>query len=411
VSSMALLLLLLVLAYIGSLWASSERKRAFGSPSGIEYVLLGVLLGPEALGVLGHQAISAFEPIALVALGWIGVLYGLECGMNGNRRAPLGRIVLGLVLTIVTASLAAAAAWWMIGFTRLAEGDLQLMMSAAIGLVTAETTRHAVRWIGERQTLSSPLAELLQDLSAADDAPVLLALALLFAQLSGEHALHDRTLPALAMAGVTVGSGVLLGCVSAWLIGKSHSPVERWTVLLGAAWLATGMTKSLGLSALAATFAFGLTLSVLSRDAERLRQQVGPTEGAVLLPALLLAGAHVRWPASQAEVALVALAIAVRFATSFVFGVGLSFTRRDTRGLGPWLGVGMLASGTLTMIVAFGISMRCPAEIARPALAIAFVGTLLGELIGPTALRRAFGRSSAPPPARPEDELALEQPQ
>jgi hypothetical protein len=70
----------------------------------------------------------------------------------------------------------------------------------------------------------------------------------------------------------------------------------------------------------------------------------------------------------------------------------------------------MLASGTLTMIVAFGIALRCPAEIARPVLAIAFVGTLLGEFIGPTALRRAFGHSSEPPPP-PEERLPLEQPQ
>jgi hypothetical protein len=404
---MALLLLLLVLAYIGSLWASSERRRAFGTPSGIEYVLLGALLGPEALGVLGHEAMQAFEPIAIVALGWIGLLFGLECGLVGERRAPLGRLVVGLLLTITTASVAAALAFWTIGFLRLAEGDLRLVLSGAVGLVTAETTRHAVRWIGERQPLSGPLAELLLDLAAADDAPVLLALAFLLAQVSGEHVLFDRTIPPLAMAGVTIGSGVLLGGVSAWLIGTASSRVERWTILLGAAWVATGMSTSLGLSALAANFALGLTLNTLSGDAGRLRTLVGSTEGAVLLPALLLAGARLALPANEGEIALIALAVGVRFAISFLFGFLLSLARPETRGLGGMLGAGMLASGTLTMIVAFGISLRCPPEVARPALAIAFVGTLLGELIGPAALRRAFGRSSDPPPTS-QPELPLE---
>ena len=408
-SPMALLLLLLVLAYIGSLWASSERKRAFGSPSGIEYVLLGALLGPEALAVLGQDAMRAFEPIAIVALGWIGLLFGLECGLVAERRAPTKRIVLGVLLTITTAMAAAALAYWIVGFLRLAEGELRFVLSGAVGLVTAETTRHAVRWIGERQPLSGPLSDLLLDLAAADDAPVLLAVALLFAFVTGEHVLYDRVIPPLAMAGITVGAGTLLGAVAAWLIRASSSRVERWTILLGAAWLATGMTKSLGLSALAANFALGLTVNVFSREAKGLRTQLGPTEGAVLLPALLLAGARLTLPASEAEIALIAIAVGARFATSFAFGYLLSFFHRETRGMGGMLGAGMLASGTLTMIVAFGISLRCPPEIARPALAIAFVGTLLGELIGPAALRRAFGRSSAPPP--PEDgELPLEQP-
>lgn len=393
-SPMALLLLLLVLAYIGSLWASSERKRAFGSPSGIEYVVLGALLGPEALGVLGRDAISAFEPIAIVALGWIGLLFGLECGLVEERRAPSSRIALGLVITIATALSAGTAAYWLIGWLRLADEPTRSLLSGALGLVSAETTRHAVRWLGERQPLSGPLAELLADLAAADDAPVLLALAALFAWLSDERTLFGFALAPLTLVGATLGAGLVLGGVCAWLMRHARSPVERWTVLLGAVWLATGATKSLGLSALAATFTLGLTLSVFSRDAPSLRTQVGPTEGAVLLPALLLAGAGLTLPANQAEVALIALALGTRFVTSFVFGWGLSRARPETRGLGAWLGTGMLASGTLTMIVAYGISLRCPPSIARPVLATAFAGTLLGELLGPSALRRAFGRSS-----------------
>lgn len=396
-SPMALLLLLLVLAYIGSLWASSQRRRAFGTPSGVEYVLLGALLGPQALGVLGQEAMHAFEPIALVALGWIGFLFGVECGHVGDRRAPIGRITVGLLLSIVTASSAALLCYWMIGYLAATPPELRMMLSGAVGLVTAETTRHAVRWIGERQALAGPLAELLLDLAAADDAPVLLALAILFAELSGEHALRGHALPPIAMAGLTVGTGVLLGASLAWLIRRSSSRVERWTVLLGATWLATGMSKSLGLSELSATFALGVTLGALSGDAARLRAQVEATEGAVLLPALLLAGARLALPVGEAEIALIALAVGARFATSFLFGFVLSWFRAETRGLGGMIGAGMLASGSLTMIVAFSISLRCPPEIGRPALAIAFAGTLLGELIGPPALRRAFGRSSAPP--------------
>ncbi len=400
-SPMALLLLLLVLAYIGSLWASSGRTRAFGSPSGIEYAALGLLLGPNALGVLGQGAIAELRPVAIVALGWIGLVFGLECGIVGARRASFKRLALGLFFTLVTAGLTVWVAWWLLGWFGVMSAQ-RAWMSAAVGLVSAETTRHAVRWIGERQPLSGPLSELLLDLAAADDAPVLFALALFCAELSGPRALFGRPIAPVALAATTIATGALLGLIAAWLLGRASSPVERWTILLGATWLATGMANSLGLSAVAATFALGLTLSAASRDAPRLRAQVVQTEGAVLLPALLLAGPQLDLPRSAAEVALVGGALGVRVAMSFVCGFALSFARRELRGLGHWLGGGMLASGSLTMIVGFALSLRCPSEIARPALAIAFLGTLLGEVIGPAALRRALVHSSEPPaPAGP----------
>jgi hypothetical protein len=413
-SPMALLLVLLVLAYIGSLWATSGGKRAFGSPSGIEFVVLGALLGPEALGALSYAAMTAFEPIAIVALGWIGMVFGLECGLVGARRAPLGRISLGLAFTIITGGVCGFAAFELLGWLHVDDQAARIVLSGAIALVSVETTRHAMQWISEQHMLSGSLAGLVLDLEAADDAPVLIALACLFSLLSGPHQLFGLELAPLVMAAITLGTGAVLGSVSAWLIGQDSSAVERWTVLLGSVWLATGMARSLGLSAMAATFALGATLSAFSSDAPKLREQIGRTEGAVLLPALLLAGAHLRRPESQAEILLIGVALALRMAMSFLFGVALSLKRKETRGLGFWLGAGMLAPGSLTVIVGFAITLRCPPQIARPALMVGFLGTLIGELIGPRALKQVLGRfTSAPAQPRPSDRGSgprLEQP-
>ena len=403
-SPMALLLVLLVLAYIGSLWATSGGKRAFGSPSGIEFVVLGVLLGPEALGALSYAAMTAFEPVAIVALGWIGLIFGLECGLVGTRRAAPGRLALGLGFTLVTGAVCGFAAYQLLSWLHVDDASTRMVLSGAIALVSVETTRHAMQWISEQHMLSGSLAGLVLDLEAADDAPVLLALACLFSILSGPHELFGVALPALAMAGLTLGTGAVLGGMSAWLLREDSSTVERWTVLLGSVWLATGMAKSLGLSAMAATFAVGATLSAFSRDADKLRTQIGRTEGAVLLPALLLAGAHLRRPEGHSEMMLIGVALLLRIAMSFLFGVALSLKRRETRGLGFWLGAGMLAPGSLTVIVGFALTLRCPPQIARPALVVAFVGTLLGELIGPRALKQVLGRfQSAPAQPRPSD--------
>ena len=406
---MPLLLALLVVAYIGSLWVSGRGGRSFGSPSGAEYLLLGVLLGPEALGVLGEQALHAFEPLAHVALGWMALGYGLECGMLGERRASLGSIVGGTLFTAFTSTVAACS----VGLVALSLGkplDHELMLQcAAIGLVSSETTRHAVRWVVDRHIAEGPLADRVAALAAADDAFVLVALAFLFAFASSSKTLFGLSLPALSLAPITLAVGAMLGAATAWLVGRTPRQVEWWTLLLGSAWFVNGMADDLGQSGMAAAFALGLVLSIASREAPQLRALFARTEGPVLLPALLLAGARISRPSSNLEILLIAVALLGRTLAAVVTGSLVALARKSSRRAAGWLGLGMLSSGTLTMMVAFAIALRFPDQLGRVALLAAAMGTLAGELVGPFALRRALvavgeikakeSTSGAPPPA------------
>jgi hypothetical protein len=389
-SPMFLLLALLVVAYIGSRWASERGARSFGSPSGIEYVVLGMLLGPYALDLLGNETLHSFEPVAHVALGWIALSYGLECGMLGDTPARLSHILLGIAFTAVTACTAAAGVYWAASLLGLPGGNGLLLWSGALGLVSAETTRHALRWVAERHIAHGALSDLVAELAAADDAFVMMGLAFLFAVAAAPTQMGDLTLP---LAGVAIGTlfvGLVLGGATAWLVSLAPRQVEWWTLLLGASFIAIGATIHLGLSAMAATFSLGLGLSVTSPHATRLRSMIGNSEGSVLLPALLLAGAHVKLPSTRAEALIVAVAIAARVVSNVVTGTLIAVVRKTTRPATPWLGLGMLSSGTLTMMVGFALLLRFPEGLGRVALLVAAIGTLLGELIGPFALRRAL---------------------
>jgi hypothetical protein len=106
---------------------------------------------------------------------------------------------------------------------------------------------------------------------------------------------------------------------------------------------------------------------------------------------------------------LIGCALGLRVLLSFLFGFGLSLKRPETRGLGLWIGAGMLAPGSLTVLVGFAMTLRCPPEIARPALTLAVVGTLLGELLGPRALKHILHRFTSAPPSPPPPRPSLEQ--
>ena len=76
-SGVGVLLGLLVIAYIGSILVSGRTIRGFGLPSGAEYLVLGVVLGPHALGVVQRSAVTSFAPILVVGISWVGLLAGL----------------------------------------------------------------------------------------------------------------------------------------------------------------------------------------------------------------------------------------------------------------------------------------------------------------------------------------------
>lgn len=386
----SLLLVLLVVAYIGGHWAAAPGKRAFGSASGIEYVVLGLVLGPHVLGSLDEPLLLAFQPLSLLALGWIALGYGAEVGAVGDQGVRTGPVLYGLLLTMLVAGGCALAVYALASWL---PAEPRALLAASVGLVSAQSARDAVLWMADRFGAEGPLQRWLLDFSRADDAPVLLALSFLYAAF---HAPQSLAGVALAWPLIACGAllfGALLGLIAAWLFSFSASRVERWTVLLGCAFLSAGGAGSLGLSGMACCFAFGALLSLRVKSAGQVREKLMATEGPVLLPALLLAGAHLAPPRTRNEWLVLASASAARVVLTVLGGTLFAFAARRPPRVRRELGLGLLSSGTLGVIVGFALHLAFGGQAGRSALSAAFVGTLLGELLGTPALRRALRES------------------
>jgi Kef-type K+ transport system membrane component KefB len=408
VSPVSLLLVLLVVAYIGGHWTSTPGKRAFGSASGIEYVVLGLVLGPQVLGSLDAQLLVSFEPVSLVALGWIALGYGAEVGAVGDHGVRAGPVLCGLLLTMLIAVLTALCVYPLTGWCPAAQ---RWLLSAGVGLVSAQSARDAVLWMADRHAARGPLQRWLLDFSRADDAPVLLALPFLFAAFHAPQRLAGAHPGWALMACGALSFGALLGLIAAWLTSFSASRVERWTILLGSGFLAAGSAESLGLGAMGCCFALGVVLSLRVEQTAQIREALAATEGPVLLPALVLAGAHLAPPRGSGEWLLLACAGVARVAITVLGGSVLALASRRPREVRRHFGLGLLSSGTLSVIVGFALALRFGGDAGRGALSAAFLGTLLGELVGTPALRRALAASGEIAPAKPADARAAGQPE
>jgi hypothetical protein len=401
-NAIAFLLALLALAYVGSILVGGRAIRGFGLASGAEYLVLGFVLGPQLLSVVGHSLLDSFQPVVMVGVSWLGLVLGVSYLRVAERKVSLPRVALGIALSVLVSAPVSALVY--VGaayFTPLKQLDA-VAFAATAGLVCSETTRHSVRWIVERYGAKGPLADLAADTSRASALFSAVTLSVVNAWLPGAalpgFSVIERVL-------VSLGLGVVLGLTTTLLLGREFRRDESWGILLGTSLLVTGAAARLNLSPLSATFALGLTLAVVSRHRVDIKAMVTPTEKPVLLPVVLLAGASLNVKLPPMLLVLVAAALVVKILARVATGAVLSVTLPPVRGVGLEFGASMLSSGALGIAVALAFAARHPGQVGDAVLLLAALGVLIGEGLGPSALRRALSRAGEiPAEATPEPE-------
>jgi hypothetical protein len=388
-SGIAVLLGLLVLAYVGSILVSGRTIRGFGLPSGAEYVLLGVVLGPHVLGVVERSAVLSFEPILIVGVSWVAFTAGLGYRHVGRRPAHPGRLLFGVLTAAAVGAGVAGAIYFALGELGTLFVAQRRLASLGAGIVLAETTRHMIRWVAERHGARGPLSDWLADMARGSAFVPVAAVAALSASFPHE----GMVLPFAARVGVTFGVGIVLGLVAAVLLGREFRQTESWGILIGTTLLGMGVAVRLGLSPLGTSFAMGLTLSLVSRHQMDIRALVQPTEKPVMLPVLLIAGLYVDFLVLRGFWQVIVAALAARVLAELVRGVILTVVVPPARPVGPLIGVGLISTGPMTIACALALNVRWPGEISVAVLNLAVVGVLFGELIGPALLRRALERA------------------
>jgi hypothetical protein len=389
VNAVLLLVGLLVLSYLGSFLVGGRTVRGAGLPSGVEYVALGFVLGPQALDLVGGDMLAAFEPVVQVALGWLAFAVGLDFGFAGGKRARASSLLLGTLGAAVTGGAVAGAVWLLeqrmhIGASRRD----QILLAGGVGAACCETTRHAVRWVVERHNARGPLSDRLNELAHADDLVPLVAVAVLFALAPADHI--PVKMPLRDWPAVTVGLGLLLGAGAALLVRSELKLDETWAVLFGVSLITIGTSARLALSTLTASFFAGLAVSMFSRHGSELRAMVVPTERPVLLPALLLAGAHLDFRGNPKLPWIAAAALGARLAAKVVIGWTLFAASRPARKAGVLVGLALTSSGALAISIGLAFALRFPGAVGDAVLVVAALSATLGEFVGPTRLRRAL---------------------
>ena len=411
---------LLALSYLGGMLVNRRGAgSAIGLPAGVEYVAVGFVLSPSLLGVVERSVLDLFSPLVQCALAWLTLLIGLEFGQAGGKNIEARVVFAALLGAALTLVLTGAGAFYFLnrfpGFFGLDKDTPAWVLAAGLGIAMCETTRHAVRWVMTRYRTEGPVSEMLHGYAATSDVVPLGALGLLFA-FTGRGTIHlsGHAFGPVERLFITIALGCVLGVIALVLVGKRVGGHAVWGALLGTALLGVGTANRLGLSDLTVTFFEGLMIAALSPQRRDLRKLLAPTERAVMLPTLLLAGTRLDFHvfASHRNLAfIVAYVLVARAMSKWTSGIMLSTASSEIRAAGS-VGGGLLSAGALSIALGLTMAMRFPGVIGDVVLVAAAIAVVLGELVAPRALRGLLDRAgeldqarvsmtTVPPPSAP----------
>lgn len=377
------------IAYLLARFVVGRLQKAFLVMAGVEYLLLGVLLGEQMpYRMPAFSNLEHLLPIVALAVGWVGLLRGMEVTvekMRGGKTIGVTRIV--TVQAFVAGGLTTGAAYLAFASGSLAAiDDRQAWMAAGVmGCAAAAGSTGPITILHKRYRLEGELPARIQSMAAMSDLVAIVVFGLLFC-IHHQNEPEANVLPSwFEWWGISVFLGVLLGVFFRPFLGENDSENGRFLALIGIITLASGAAYFLDLSPLFVNLALGIVLVNSAKAGPQIRETLRSTRQPMTLVLLVFAGAL--WRPPDAPITAIVLVcvfyIALRIVGKWA-GTGLAAWRSPLR---SDYYRGLLAHGDVS--VAMAVSLRLVYE--GPAVDIAYTAILVSvvasDLIAPRVLR------------------------
>lgn len=350
-NSVLLLLCAVSAGYVLSHLALERLSRRYVVSADVQYVLLGIVLGP-LLGIIDTALSREIRPVLSLGSGALGMLAGLELKQAADRSTGgWGPAIVITACTLLTVVGIPLAALHVLGYDAGNE-DAWTGALIAAGAAALSTTDGGVRamaaFLGSRGSFAARAAAV----ARISKALATVGFGLLFALVPGDSELHMRTpTAALQALGIQIAAGTALGLLFAASVYRKLDDRVLLTVLIGTIFLSAGIARSTHVSAIFVSFVAGAVFSVASPRAPEVTAMLGNIKRPFVIALFFFAG--LEWVAGPAWTFLLVVPyLALRWLGRRLGG---ALSRRLTRPQQDY-GPPLLPAGGLT--VAFLLSLR-----------------------------------------------------
>jgi Kef-type K+ transport system membrane component KefB len=380
VTSALLLTLIVAGAYLAAHSASEWLARRHLIVSGAEYLLLGVLLGPEVAGALQSSTVGPLAPFLTLAFGWVGALVGAQFYVPDLLRIRAAHFAVATTQAVLALSATAAATvaglvfWLGLGWQ---QAWVPALATAAIAVSSAPTGAAVVALHRNERGV---LIRQLQVTAAMDGLVAIMAFGILLAVSHTAPPTETRPPTPTEWAVITVAIGLVGGALFHLFVGPERKIDRLFIALCGALILTSGAAAHLRLSPLLPAFLVGLVLVNTSPARQELRQVLTTVERPLYFVLLVFAGAAWR-PEGAAPLAFALLFVVGRVAAK-VGGARLAARLHgEIPALGLRWGWGLVGHGGLAVAIALNYRLYDASALAGMVFSAALVSVLVTDLL------------------------------
>lgn len=361
-SASLLLILIAALAFLATHVAYEWLAKRLLIVSGAEYLVLGVLLGPQVTGLFPPSVVQAFEPILVLGIGWMGISAGVGLRLPRLVRIPSVAYRLSLVESLTTLALVSAGAVSALAYgfqMTYADVLLPAMTLGAIAVASTPAGLDVAYGLSARAARgAAPVLRQIEVAHGMDAFVSIFAFGILIAAAHAQVPLMTRALTTTEWVVVTLGIGVVGGALFHLFLGGERSPDRLFISLGGAVILTSGAASYLQLSPTLAAFVMGIVLANSLRQPAPVDDVLRAGERPLYYVLLMLAGAA--WaPGSNVVWWLVIMHYVVLRTIAKLWGTGIvTWLNRAQADVGLDWGRALMGQGRLTFALALDYSRR-----------------------------------------------------
>jgi Kef-type K+ transport system membrane component KefB len=358
------------------------------------YIVAGLVLGPSVLNVVPDHIVESLAPVPHIALGLIAITIGSEFRIAKLRKTGRNILIITVVQLLMTFAAVSVA---------LVAFGAPPAMAILLGAIASATAPAATVAIATELRARGHLVSTLFGVVALDDAfaITLFGFVMAFAaSMVGSAAASPAAmvLHPLREIAISVAIGVATGYLVHRLVLNRKSNNEIIVIVLGFVLLVSGVTVSIGVSALIANMMMGFVLVNLSARNARIMRILEPLSPPIYAAFFALAGTELDIRTLATTGVLGAAYLLSRAAGKYGGAfIGASLAR-DSAATRKYLGLALLPQAG----VAIGLILvlqDTPAFTGLPYMSqmvnIVLASILVNEVIGPPLTKIALVNSGS----------------
>ena len=377
------LILIVAAAYLAAHLVFEWVAERYHIVSGAEYLILGVLLGPQVSGFMSADVVASFAPFMTLALGWTGAAHGMNFYLPRLMRVPGLTYSVAILEAVITFCFVSAV--MLVGFAWAFDMsyDGVILPALSLGAIATAAASSGVAFVS--QSTPHPVVQQLETTALVDGAFAIIAFGILLCVVHIDVSIGTRNLTPTEWAVITFGIGVIGGTMFHLFLGPERNPDRLFIALAGAIILASGAASFLRLSPLLPAMLIGAILINTSSNRDELQRLMRTVEKPLYFVLLVFAGASWR-PSRYNWILPVVLFVVVRMAAK------LGSARLATRLLGRdelrgtnW-GRGLFGQGTLALAIGLSYSLNDMTLVPNVVFTAAIISVLVTDIFAVRAV-------------------------